>query len=275
MLRLPQVLRILGTGTLLAAVVAVLAVGALAAQSVRPAESKVPVSELRALADHYRSVTWTFQRAAHQHRTPTSFSYRRSADRDYLRWTIDAWTRRAYAARRRALASVHRRLDVALPQAPALRASLATRVAYSRRLALRLRGIYPGSVTSGYAHAHAKTGRATLRLWQQRSAAALLAVALHAHHRDPAQAVPAWLRRAFLCIHRYEGAWTSNTGNGYYGGLQMDFGFMRSYGSEFVDRWGTADNWPVWAQLTAAARAHESGRGFTPWPNTARACGLL
>ena len=50
---------------------------------------------------------------------------------------------------------------------------------------------------------------------------------------------------------------------------------MRTYGPEFVRQWGTADNWPVWAQLVAAARAHASGRGFTPWPNTARACGLI
>src|SRR5438876_5647928 len=26
----------------------------------------------------------------------------------------------------------------------------------------------------------------------------------------------------WLCIHHYEGSWTANTGNGYYGGLQMD-----------------------------------------------------
>ena len=83
------------------------------------------------------------------------------------------------------------------------------------------------------------------------------------------------LLRAFLCIHHFEGAWNSNTGNGYYGGLQMDRRFMGLYGPQFVARWGTADHWPAWAQLEAAARAHESGRGFTPWPNTARACGLL
>lgn len=83
------------------------------------------------------------------------------------------------------------------------------------------------------------------------------------------------LVKAFLCIHRFEGAWNSNTGNGYYGGLQMDQRFMQLYGAEFVARWGTADNWPVWAQLEAAVKAHHSGRGFTPWPNTARACGLL
>lgn len=80
---------------------------------------------------------------------------------------------------------------------------------------------------------------------------------------------------AWSCIHRYEGAWTSNTGNGYFGGLQMDWSFMRLYGSQYVRRWGTADNWPVWAQLDAARRARDSGRGYGPWPNTARACGLL
>ena len=272
---MPQSLRILSAGTLLAALVATLAVAARASQSVHPAEPKVSVSELRAVADHYRSVTWTFERAAHRRRTPSSFSYRRSGDRDYLRWTIDAWTRRAYVARARALSSVHRKLDVRLPHAPALRASLGRRVAYSRKLTLSLRKIYPGSVSRTFASAHARTGPATLRLWQVRSAAALLAVALHAQRAAEPAAIPAALRQGFICIHHYEGAWTSNTGNGYYGGLQMDYGFMRSYGSEFVQRWGTADNWPVWAQLLAAVRAHESGRGFTPWPNTARACGLL
>ena len=78
-----------------------------------------------------------------------------------------------------------------------------------------------------------------------------------------------------MCIHHYEGAWNSNTGNGYYGGLQMDLTFQSLYGAEFLNRWGTADNWPVWAQLQSAVRAYQSGRGFGPWPNTARACGLI
>jgi len=85
---------------------------------------------------------------------------------------------------------------------------------------------------------------------------------------------PSYLESAFLCIHRYEGAWNANTGNGYYGGLQMDTSFQGSYGKEFVVQWGTADNWPVWAQLEAAKRAYMSGRGFGPWPKTALACGL-
>jgi hypothetical protein len=84
-----------------------------------------------------------------------------------------------------------------------------------------------------------------------------------------------WLVGAFLCIHRYEGAWNANTGNGYFGGLQMDMAFQSRYGAEYLRRWGTADRWPVWAQINASVRAYQSGRGFYPWPNTARMCGLL
>src|SRR5207245_1908215 len=35
--------------------------------------------------------------------------------------------------------------------------------------------------------------------------------------------------RAWTCIHRYEGSWT-DAGGLYYGGLQMDLGFQRTYG---------------------------------------------
>lgn len=87
--------------------------------------------------------------------------------------------------------------------------------------------------------------------------------------------IEGWLLSAFMCIHGYEGAWNANTGNGYHGGLQMDWGFMSTYGPEYVRRWGGAENWPIWAQLDAAVKAYHSGRGFGPWPNTARNCGLL
>jgi hypothetical protein len=255
---------------------AALAVGvARGAQTMHPGRAAASVASLRSLADHYRVVTWEYQRAAKVRRTPTSLSYRRSTDRAYLRWTIDTWTRHAYVARRQALGVLHHKLAVSLPPAPALRAPLYQRVVYSKRLALRLRKIYPGRVTRTFASARAATDRATLRLWQARSAQAALAVALHGVRTAQQQQVGGWLAQAFLCIHRYEGAWTSNTGNGYYGGLQMDARFMRTYGAAYVQRWGTADNWPSWAQIAAAARAHASGRGFTPWPNTARACGLI
>src|SRR5262245_30078759 len=76
------------------------------------------------------------------------------------------------------------------------------------------------------------------------------------------------------CIHSHEGAWNSATGNGFYGGLQMDLSFQRSHGSSYFRIWGTADRWPVWSQLRAAENAYRT-RGFSPWPNTARACGLI
>jgi hypothetical protein len=86
-------------------------------------------------------------------------------------------------------------------------------------------------------------------------------------------------RGAWLCIHRYERnprqGWRTRTGNGYYGGLQMDIGFQRTYGPELLRRKGTADRWTPVEQMWVAERAHRSGRGFYPWPNTARYCGLI
>jgi hypothetical protein len=254
---------------LVAAATLALVSAARAQQQLHPAES---VGPLRSLADHYRRVTWEFQRAARAKRTPTSFSYRRSSDRAYLRWTVDSWRKQADSAQRLALVALHKRLALRLPVPPRRQLSTATRVAYSKRLTLSLRKIYPGRVTRSFASAHGATSTGTLRLWQERSAAAALLVSAHAVRRAQ---IDASLNDAFLCIHHYEGSWTANTGNGYYGGLQMDRGFMQRYGADFIGRWGTADNWPAWAQLEAAARAHDSGRGFTPWPNTARFCGLL
>lgn len=85
---------------------------------------------------------------------------------------------------------------------------------------------------------------------------------------------------AWLCIHRGEGAWNSNTGNSYYGGLQMDLGFQSTYGPELLQAKGTADHWTPAEQITVARRArdgysHYGPRGYGPWPNTARACGLI
>lgn len=272
-------LRTLGAGFALALAAAVLAVGAAraanaahAGHAAKPSATPASLASLRALVDHYRTLAWTYQRAARVPRTRTSYSYRRSSDRLYLRWTLDSWTRRAYRAEHRALSAIHKRLAVPLPRQPALRSAASARLRYSRRLALRLRRIYPGKVTRAFASARAASDRGTLRLWQRRSAAAALDVALHAARKP---AMPGWLADDFNCIHRYEGAWTSNTGNGYYGGLQMDLEFQRLYGADFLARFGTADSWPSWAQLQAAARAYAAGRGFGPWPNTARACGLI
>jgi hypothetical protein len=81
-------------------------------------------------------------------------------------------------------------------------------------------------------------------------------------------------KRAWLCIHRHEGRW-NDPHSPYYGGLQMDLAFQRRYGFDLLRRKGTADNWTPLEQMWVAERAFRSGRGFGPWPNTARACGLV
>jgi hypothetical protein len=94
---------------------------------------------------------------------------------------------------------------------------------------------------------------------------------LQAHRGTPRMAGP--LTQAFLCIHGFEGSW-QDAGAPFWGGLQMDSGFQRTYGREFYRAWGTADHWPPFVQLAVAMRAYLAGRGFGPWPNTSRMCGL-
>lgn len=87
----------------------------------------------------------------------------------------------------------------------------------------------------------------------------------------------------WICIHKYEGAWTSNTGNGYYGGLQMNWDFMSAYGppvlgfktaeAMFAAK-GTADKWTPAEQMAVAEYARKS-RGYGPWPTTGRMCHLI
>jgi hypothetical protein len=79
---------------------------------------------------------------------------------------------------------------------------------------------------------------------------------------------------AWLCIHRHEGPWNSNTNPIYDGGLQMDMTFQRMYGAKWLRLKGPAYNWTPLEQIWTAVRAWRT-RGFYPWPNTARACGLL
>ena len=104
-------------------------------------------------------------------------------------------------------------------------------------------------------------------LWQRRAVQAKRQA-----HRPPHRA-------EWLCIHRYERhpaqGWQTRTGNGYYGGLQMDLSFQRAYANELLRQKGTANNWTAVEQMWVAERAYVSGRGFHPWPNTARYCGLL
>jgi hypothetical protein len=80
-------------------------------------------------------------------------------------------------------------------------------------------------------------------------------------------------KAAWLCIHRYEGAW-DDPNPPYWGGLQMDIGFQRTYGRSLLQSKGTADNWTPLEQMQVAERAWNE-RGYYPWPNTARYCGLI
>ena len=104
--------------------------------------------------------------------------------------------------------------------------------------------------------------RSVLALWTQRAAQ----VRYRAQH-------PPRLKD-WLCIHHYEGSWTDPNAP-YYGGLQMDMSFMQAYGASLLRRKGTADHWSPLEQIWVAERAYRSGRGFYPWPNTARWCGLI
>ena len=100
-----------------------------------------------------------------------------------------------------------------------------------------------------------------VKLWQRRATAA----------RREAEHPPHLSQ--FLCIHHYEGSWTDG-GGPYYGGLQMDLGFQRTYAPGLLRTKGTANNWTPLEQIWTAEKAAKS-RGFWPWPNTARFCGLI
>jgi hypothetical protein len=77
----------------------------------------------------------------------------------------------------------------------------------------------------------------------------------------------------WLCIHGREGAWTSNTGNGHYGGLQFaDSTWKRNGGERYASRADLAS--PLEQMWVAESAWRESGGSFAQWP-TARACGLL
>jgi hypothetical protein len=99
-------------------------------------------------------------------------------------------------------------------------------------------------------------------LWRQRAVG----------HRRKAHRPPHQFQ--WQCIHRHEGRWDDPHAP-YYGGLQMDLSFQRRYGADLLRRKGTADNWTPLEQMWVAERAYRAGRGFYPWSNTARHCGLL
>ena len=68
------------------------------------------------------------------------------------------------------------------------------------------------------------------------------------------------------------GAWSANTGNGFYGGLQFDEGTWLSYGGgEYAPFAHLASKDQ---QIEIAKRVRDSGRGYNPWPGCADLHGL-
>jgi hypothetical protein len=130
----------------------------------------------------------------------------------------------------------------------------------------------PGGTTARIHHG------ATALLWLNRHAGGVPRPLLRRSERQHDRLLMDGLRRVgfyhgALCVHRHEGAWNDPHAP-FYGGMQMDYSFQKAHGPVYLRRWGTADRWPVWAQLHASYDGWSS-RGWHPWPNTARACGLL
>lgn len=75
--------------------------------------------------------------------------------------------------------------------------------------------------------------------------------------------------RAVLCLHHYEGSWDSNTGNGYFGGLQFRLStWYRAGGVGYPHLWSPREQiyrcWRIYLQ---------DGRSFREW-GTASRCNL-
>ena len=98
--------------------------------------------------------------------------------------------------------------------------------------------------------------------------------ALRARHR----ALRPPNRRGWLCIYSYERnpaqGWRTYTGNGFYGGLQMDLSFQRRYGRWLLARKGPAHRWTPIEQIWVAERGRRV-QGWYAWPHAAGACGLI
>jgi hypothetical protein len=123
-----------------------------------------------------------------------------------------------------------------------------------------IRGRPPRGLSRSLAASSAPRWRQLARAWHRRE------------HRAWRRAEHPPLLRDWSCIHRYEGSWTDH-GAPYWGGLQMDYSFQSTYGGWLLRHRGTADHWTSLEQIWTAVRAWRV-RGFSPWPNTARDCGV-
>ena len=117
------------------------------------------------------------------------------------------------------------------------------------------------------------TRRRVDRDYLQRRLGARMRELLSLHHRFKAAPERPPHYSQWLCIHDGEGAWTANTGNGYYGGLQFaQSTWDRNGGQRYASRADLAS--PLEQMWVAENAWHESGGSFAQWPITSRACGL-
>jgi hypothetical protein len=83
----------------------------------------------------------------------------------------------------------------------------------------------------------------------------------------------------WLCIHSREGAW-NDEGDPYWGGLQMGWWFMQTYGADLLRAKGPASNWTPGEQMAAAEGAYVMS-GYSDsfmrgqWPRTYPPCAHL
>ena len=72
----------------------------------------------------------------------------------------------------------------------------------------------------------------------------------------------------WLCIHSREGAWNANTGNGYYGGLQMTSGWGGVARPDLL----TATDQMMLAERQYRASGYSVAWLEQQWPNTSPPC---
>lgn len=242
-------MRALATLSVLCALGAGIAAAAVTrADAAPPNAARAPIGNaLIAQIDHYRNDVWHWQSLMGLPKTHSAASARTSPDLGYRKWVLHLWEHRSAAEQHQAVAFMAAKIRGYEESVAHWQHVMGTSGTPVRTLA-----------SSGNAAAVERQ----YRLWQRRAATVW----------HQAQTPP--YASAFECIHRYEGSWT-DSGAPYYGGLQMDLTFQAHYGGYLLQTKGTANNWTPLEQMWVAARAARSGRGFYPWPNTARMCGLI
>lgn len=90
-------------------------------------------------------------------------------------------------------------------------------------------------------------------------------------HAAKARIFPRWWLNAALCVHSHEGSWR-DAGAPYYGGMQFDLGTWFANGG---GRYAAYPHWATPTQQLRVAYVTWQRRGWYPWPNTARMCGLI